>query len=429
MAVGFWRLTLLWRGSVVDLFSMRPEAVRQYQMRDGTQLTLRAISADMVPVSDEKDAHTSDTAERAPQSYLDFGAIEVVIDGAKTVYIHDGKSLDLPAHHILCVNADDGRHQKYDGWEAAGQVFRRKRLDFDSYWLHALLLAVTLQVLFVGAIFTTQTHRRSQEPGAGLWSSTPSLAISLPSGSAMTSGAAMYAPAGRHPEDGERVLHMAPESGHGTQPTSSAPTLGERVTSIFFAATPTGATFGNPHEAAPVLGNGAINHPASPTQNHGVGGLGGKNAPDRHEGSGAVGVGEQVHIKKEDKPVSVAENAIAVSVQEVPNADIDVEENNLNPLIRDHLTRMVRERRNAVRYCYETWGLTANASLSGRLMLELTLGTDGMVSDPVASVSEGALIRVGRCVEQMASSWYLGAGLVDKPVRLSFPFRLTPRGN
>jgi hypothetical protein len=86
----------------------------------------------------------------------------------------------------------------------------------------------------------------------------------------------------------------------------------------------------------------------------------------------------------------------------------------------------VRQRHNAIRYCYESWGLTADAGRTGRVILEMTLLPNGRVQDAKASVDDNGLKLVGQCVERMASEWYLGDGLVSEPTRLAFPFVLKP---
>ena len=99
----------------------------------------------------------------------------------------------------------------------------------------------------------------------------------------------------------------------------------------------------------------------------------------------------------------------------------------LDPVVREHLTRMIRTRHNVVRACYEAWGLAADAHRAGRLVLELTLRPDGRVEALSTITSTPSLDRVGSCIERAAAEWYLGDGLVDAPTRLAFPFNLQPR--
>jgi len=118
-----------------------------------------------------------------------------------------------------------------------------------------------------------------------------------------------------------------------------------------------------------------------------------------------------------------------VQMQEVPDADvagarIDADPE-LDPIVREHLTRTVRARHNVIRACYEAWGLAADARRSGRLVLELTLQPDGHVTD-VTTQTNDELRRVGDCVVRAAADWYLG-DVVEQPTRLAFPFVLQPR--
>jgi hypothetical protein len=158
-------------------------------------------------------------------------------------------------------------------------------------------------------------------------------------------------------------------------------------------------------------------------------------------GNGAIGAGEsriaeelRKRIAETEKkarlmaPRRAMQTPVPVRLVDVPDAHVTlVETEGIDPVVRDHLALQVRERHNSVRYCYESWGLAADATRAGRLVLEMTLNPDGHISDVRASVSNPALALVAECVEKMASQWYLGDQLVEEPRRLSFPFILQPR--
>ena len=198
---------------------------------------------------------------------------------------------------------------------------------------------------------------------------------------------------------------------------------------------------GDAGELRETLGQIVRTEARAPQLGAGVGGLSPKDPVDNGPGSGVIGAGTTVAltdlirraVTETEKRTTTAPptTTFPVTMQEVPDAAVNAAridaDPELDPLVREHLTRAIRSRHNVIRGCYSAWGLAADARRSGRLIVELTLLPNGHVSNIEATTSSTELRMVADCVVRAASEWYLGDGLVVAPTRLAFPSRSSDR--
>ncbi len=387
-----WRIAVLWHDTVLDLVTVRAGLL-------GTTLRLR----------------TGDTLRATVTAH----GLRIVAPFAE-LHASDGELLLLPAGHALMVNLTPA-HATAHPWTSA-----------DGTLFHAAMIAAAVQAVLVCTLVLTPAPRFDSDAGAGFPDSEVRRLILAPGGTSPQRGKAALALAGRRVEEAERpsVVRRAGRAlpRHSGAGLTLEQTLAEMERALVLGD---GGT-----ELKETLGDLAQSVARAPQLGAGVGGLAPKDPIAQGAGSGLVGPGdahvERLHEMRDRAPNTAlptgAQHAIGpVSLIDVPHAEVALsEEFDIDPLVKEELTRAVRQRHNAVRYCYESWGLAANAGNAGRVLLEITLMPDGRVVEPVATASQPALDHVAACVQRMAAGWYLGDGLVDKPTVMSFPFLLKP---
>lgn len=313
---------------------------------------------------------------------------------------------------------------------------------FDGRWLHALMIAAAFQVCAVSAFLLAPVPVRDPEPGAGLPLSDVERFLAVPAGAAPREGPATFAAMGERPEEGERPELLPPAPRH-MPPRTELPTVTFRAAPdpeacalCDLGASPPDAL----GDLARTLGEDALDTARSEARSAGVGGLlSPRPLAEPGAGSGEVGLGRSQlgeHLKKNDerlekkalrqkkvRPEPVPEKPVfRVDTAEVPEGEVD-----LDPVVREFLAERVREHKNSVRHCYETFGLAGDPKRRGRLVVEVTLLPDGHLTDVKARAEEPGLEGVAACVQQRASTWWLGDVLPDEARRLSFPFQLRPK--
>jgi hypothetical protein len=394
-------LTLMWHGAVVDVMRVDRLPWRR-QLLCGATLSLTSNAG-------------------AIEAVVDDGAPRVV-EPSSTIVIADGVLLEFAALERLAR--------------------AKPKAEFDSRLFHTGLIAAAFQVCLVSALLLAPQPLDDGDGGGGLPLKTLTRLVRAPGGAAPRPGAEIHA-VGRPADDAERPTQFVPTRGARSRHAPVKPTesLAEAIAAIERAV----------HRGSPVgelketLGDLARSTARAPEKDAGIGGLLRPLVlPDKGVSSGEIGNGAMriKHIlRREDRlvrmaaleplpPRTTAEHEVPV-VDEPDVADLDVEVwsdgEGLDPIVKDHISTAVRRRQNAVRACYESYGLSQDAARSGRVVLFLTLSPDGNVVDPEVTTDEPELAGVARCLTTRASEWFLGAGLVDAPVRLSFPFLLQPR--
>jgi len=395
-----WRLSLVWHETVLDTVTVT-ERRRSIDLRTGCRIE--------VEVGDDDTLHV--TGDRLDAT------------------LSPGQRLHLPAGHELLVELDNAPAPA-----AAGD------LGIDSTLLHSGMIAVAMTVCAVSALWLHPTASPGDLGGAGLSSETRRF-LSLSGGSAHVVGRPTLQAHGRPVDLGERFeLRVAAGDPTRPKPPSATVTLEAALTAMSQALRPGGA--GRDRRPDP-LGEAVRHVAAAPVLGAGVGGLSPKDPIDSGVGAGVIGAGDSQRLQAIRRQQARDDDRALPGKQTYPVRQVDVHDAavaddgaidalpELDPMVREHLSRMIRVRHNVVRGCYESWGLNADARAvhlgSGRLILELTLRPDGRVEDLSTTVTDPGLARVGRCIERAAAEWYLGDGLVDEPTRLAFPFNLQPR--
>ena len=271
------------------------------------------------------------------------------------------------------------------------------------------------------------------DPGGGI----PSAArrwLSLPGGAARVVARPSFNATGRPADLGERFELQQRKGSTPRRAEGPRPSL-ERTLEAMKQALQRGAEGDADRDPVGELSRQVA---AAPVLGAGVGGLSPRDPVDTGVGSGIIGAGDALRQQAlRRRAEAQADRTLPprtwpVTLVDVPDASVDddgglASRPELDPIVREHLARMIRTRHNVVRACYEAWGLAADATRAGRLVLELTLRPDGRVEALSTMTSTPQLERVGNCVERAAAEWYLGDGLVDEPTRLAFPFNLQPR--
>lgn len=407
-----WRLSLRWHGAVLDTATVAGphDTTRTITLRTGDRFDVTVVD-DLDTGSAEGDRHG--------------GA--VVVAGAKVrAVLRAGQRLELPAGHELVATI-----------EPAPAAALRDSLAIDSTLLHATMIAFAAVTVVVSAFWFAPVDVVG-DPGGGI----PADArrwLSLSGGTAPTVGRPSVDVGGRVVDLGERVDVLRREGTTNAVPDVKAPPRPslDRTLAAMQQALQRGSDGDTDRDPIGTLSRAVA---AAPVLGAGVGGLSPRDPVDNGVGSGVIGAGDalrQQALRRREQ--AEAERALpARTWSSTPNADVPdaaVDDDGglaakpeLDPLVREHLTRMIRVRHNVVRACYEAWGLARDAHRAGRIVLELTLRPDGRVEQLSTMTSTPELERVGHCIERAAGEWYLGDGLVDAPTRLAFPFNLQPRG-
>ncbi len=408
-----WRVSLLWQGTVLDTATIKSvpgKPARTIRLRTGEVLRARVVA---------------DAAGDA------CGALELRGDGV-LVTLTPGQLCVLSppttagpvghAGHMLHADVDDGAAAA----PSSGGV--------DSTMLHATMIGVALQVCVLSALWLAPVGNPS-DSGAGV----PSEArrwLSLPGGTARAVGKPTFSATGRKADEAEKVEARKRRGAGLPRKPGKGPSLEQTLEAMKRALHP-----GEDGDLRETLGQLTMAVARAPQLGAGVGGLSPRDPVDTGPGSGVIGAGTTValddllrrRVTDTDQKATPTprRTTYPVTLQEVPVAAVDGAridaDPELDPVVRDHLTRTIRSRHNVIRGCYEAWGLAADARRSGRLVLELTLLPNGRVENLTAETSSAELRMVGDCVVRAATEWYLGDGLVQAPTRLSFPFVLQPR--
>jgi hypothetical protein len=389
-----WRVAVLWQDAVLDVVTVRKKRAR-FTLRTGDVLTARVVND------------------------------QVLIDGPfGELTARDGELVALPAGHALLVH-EDIPAENMPGLYA-----------LDSTLFHAAMIGAAVQAVFVSALVLTPTPVFDPDAGAG-WTGELRRLVVAPGGTAARRGAPSVSAVGRIAEEGEKRTH---ERSAGTPVPSRAPP--RQTSEEALAAMREALKLGDGGaELKDALGELARSVASAPELGAGVGGLMPRDPIAPGTGNGLIGPGQsklaemlrkrilERELKPETRLQSPERKPIGpVQLMDVPHGEVTLDEAlELDPLVRDEIARAVRRRHNAIRHCYESWGLAADADRSGKLTLELTLMPNGRVVDASAHATERGLVTVGECVARMAGEWYLGDGLVDVPTRLAFPFVLKPR--
>ena len=403
-ALPVWRLSLLWRGTVLDVVTLEGKRER-LQLRTGDELSVRVLP-DALEIRGFQAAKGADTADT-------FGS-------CSHLTLRSGACLVLPAGHVLHAELSEA------------PIRRRGLPHIDSTLLHATMIGAAFQVCVVSALILAPPRAFDPDPGAG-WASELRRVVSLPGGTAAQAGQPTFVPVGRSPLEEERA---EPVRARGSRPTLSG--KGPSAEEALEEMKRTLHLGDSGLELREALGELARQVARAPELGAGFGGLSPREPADRGPGTGIIGAGiselpriiraqtERMERAFERKPKG--ERLVGrVELMEVPQGFVVLDESSLDPVVRDELNAAVRERHNTIRSCYEVWGLAADAKRTGRLELELTLTPDGRVTDPVVRVSSPGLKHVARCVSDGVREWYLGDGLFDEATRLRFPFVLQPR--
>jgi len=354
---------------------------------------------------------------------IDIGDDGVAIEGVRVrAVLQAGQRLELPAGHVVCAEL-----------EPTPAAAARVPFSIDSTLLHSAMIAFAAVTCVVSAFWLAPVGL-SSDPGGGITSGARRW-LSLPGGSARVVARATFSAAGRQADLGERYDLRQRAGSSVARPEGPRPSL-ESSLEAMKQALQRGAEGDNDRDP---VGELARQVAAAPVLGAGVGGLSPRDPADVGAGSGIIGAGDalrqQALLRRAAADVDnalPARNVYPVALVDVPDAAVDddgglASRPELDPVVRDHLTRMIRTRHNVIRACYEAWGLAADSRHAGRLILELTLRPDGRVEQLSTMTSTPELKRVGTCIERAAVEWYLGDGLVDEPTRLAFPFNLQPR--
>ncbi len=393
-----WRLSLLWHDAVLDTVTVAGQRTQSITFSTGDTFTISFVEGANVD---------------------DGVAVQGILVRAVLLA---GQRLELPAGHVLCAEP-----------EPQPAPAARGRFFVDSTLLHSVMIAFAAVTCVVSAFWLAPVGL-SSDPGGGIASDARRW-LSLPGGSARVVARATFSAAGRPTELGERYDLRQLAGSSSAHPAGPRPSL-ERTLEAMKQALQRGAE--GDAQRDPV-GELARQVAAAPVLGAGVGGLSPRDPADLGAGSGIIGAGDALRqqailrraVAEVDRSLPARTN-YPVALVDVPDAAVDddgglASRPELDPIVRDHLTRMIRTRHNVIRACYEAWGLAADARQGGRLILELTLRPDGRVEELSTMTSTPQLSRVGSCVERAALEWYLGDGLVDAPTRLAFPFNLQPR--
>jgi hypothetical protein len=393
------RLTFRWGDTVVDSFGFRAEdGPHHHQMLRGGALKAEWDPEDNVVVLTLDE---SDVAEVSPGAHSRLAGFTVRCD-------HD---FPVPPASLPLL--------------------------LDGRWLHALMIAIAVQVCAVSAFLLTPSSEPDPEAGGGMTLAEVERFIAVPVGSAALGEGERFVAQGRQPEEAERPLLEESAARSPIAPRASVRFSQEPV----FAASAFGPLARSANdslaELKEQLGEQTDLKARSEKEGDGRGGLlGPRELAEPTDGPGTVGVGSsQVaeRLREQDKryerrtaqepqPIRRQLPVIPVSTTRIPDGRVA-----LDPLVRDFIGQRVRERSATIRHCYETFGLAADPRLTGKVTLELTLQTDGRVTDLAATPDTSRLQGVASCIENRAAGWYLGDVLPDQPRRLSFPFHLVPK--
>lgn len=174
----------------------------------------------------------------------------------------------------------------------------------------------------------------------------------------------------------------------------------------------------------------------SERRGEGAGGLpGAVTVPDFARHSGVLDTGLEDRPRR-PTPISPTETPLGpapppltrlvgpVTYDALPEGQVQPEAE--DPIVREHLRRAVQVHSRSIRYCYESWGLSANPSLSGRLHTTFRLLPDGAI-DQIEVRGEAKFAGVARCAAAQMEDWFFGAGLVEAPRTVHLPFWLHPQ--
>lgn len=385
-------MALLWQGTVLDVVTLK--------RKHGT-LSLR-------------------TGEVWKARVVDGGV--QLLGRSETVFVEAGALVELPAGHSVVVTCALSE-ARVGGLHAV-----------DSTLFHAAMIGAAVQACVVSALVLAPAPAPDLEAGGGMQTEWRRLLVS-PGGTAPSVGQASVQALGRKPEEAE-VPDAQRARGQRPRIPAGKGVPAEQALEEMRRALHLGDE-GTMQEALGELVRAAARAPVLGAD---VGGLSPRDLQSPGAGNGLIGAGESrisemlrrrvEQVEKSTRlprPQKQERAPIPVSLVDVPSAQVTLApDETLDPAVKDQLSFAVRQRHNAVRYCYESWGLAADATRSGRLVLEITLMPDGRIADPKVTVDGDGLKRVADCVERMAADWYLGDGLVDEPKRLAFPFILQP---
>jgi len=317
----------------------------------------------------------------------------------------------------------------------------RTPFELDARLFQAGLLAAAFQVCLVSALLLAPRPIDDGDGGGGLPLKTLARLVRVSGGAAPDKGAELQVN-GRPAHEAERPTTPVATRGARSRRAPVEPTksLAEAIAALerqVHRGSPVG-------ELKETLGDLARSTARAPEKAAGIGGLlRPLILPDRGFGSGELGDGlarlkriltsearsERMARLEPLPPRATPEREVVVEEttdDALPEVALSTEDA-LDLVVKDHLAEAVRRRQNAVRACYEAFGLAKDAERSGRVVVTFTLNPDGTVADPEVTADDDGFDAVTRCLTERVTEWFLGEGLVDEPVRLAFPFVLTPR--
>jgi hypothetical protein len=303
----------------------------------------------------------------------------------------------------------------------------------DATWWQIMLLAAAAHICAVAVLMLLPSPVHAD--GAGI----PSQAkrwLSYSGGRARNVGAASVAAVGNAADAIQRLELRSPspplptrrlKSARGPQAAVSDAPSADTLLAAISTTLPPGAALGSLQwwgAQAPVVGEG-------------VGGLVLHDPLIAHQHTGTLGAGERLRriplststTQQTPPPPDAAQTQmIATAMDTVARDSGEVvlgDDSEVDPLVHDHLARMMRSRTDAIRGCYVARVLSKHRHSEGRLVVRFHVDEQGRASQ-VEVDGDDDLQPAFACVRERVSTWYIGTNLVGPETALVFPFRLKP---
>jgi hypothetical protein len=295
----------------------------------------------------------------------------------------------------------------------------------DAMWLHILMVAMAIHMCIAASLMLAPTV--VQDTGGGIPSDAKRW-LSFSGGSAAQRGEATVATMGRTATTVDRLeLRGTPAPtrarlAQGAGPSAKREPAVEAWSDVW--ETPG-------RRSIDPLGGVVWWQAQAPMAGMDVGGLSLHDPLAAQAQLGTIGIGTersadrvQQRIRALDEaqptPPSTSRSMVLPTViGEEPSMGLD-------PLVRDHLARQMRNRHDAIRACYVAHVLSKHARDSGRLELSFRISNEGRPT-AIRVHGDDILQPAFACIHERAATWYLGEGLVATDVELVFPFRMQPQ--